>query len=853
VPESQGQSSKIHKRHQSQAEVSTVEELAFEHAEGKRPPTSPRKDPTPKRRRTLQAVDLEEDAVTGMESVKETHIAMHSVIGRKRKDARQGGTQNIAGPEILARRHILRPRNPTPSQRRREEIEAEILEATEAFLMSSPKLQAIQEHLNSPNAGGSSPEAAQATAVAGQVAAFSMKLAHGMKDGNRKRSVTTQDFLDEAMKIMDFIRTKGRPMSGLGSLEETETEAQDHDDELDIPSTPLTFSRPPSREGAVGGWRMPPYQQDVDPRVASHLQRFQEKDSDEFMASSIRSLKLGRSSEFEETQDEFVAAEQNNIRITKNVNHGQLGLESYGSIESAPRTQGSHPSNGSSFGRTVVTNTSRRSDHVATLAPEAVAHLIPEEVAGMSFDREKGIWVKSKSPVKEKRYFADISSTNESEDDPFGNIPDLTVDEMHEPSTKEPPPKPINDRPHAQDNARPETREGKAIPPISSSSVPSKFSNFAWSGPQVETRATSYSEQDANLRATEKVHVQSRIQQTRNVQREEVEHEIRIDEGRTTAPTGPNTAKLRDVTITFSSPYAPHIQSNLSRPDEADHISAFESRKYERETSRHSSTVRTKSKSAFRSGATPFFAGIVPPINENGEFSVIDDPVRRMKMSFSVSASRPGEHGQTALIPPATPGCLGDATFMLSDLPDFTVNQVDERELPDRVIVRRDGSIRQVEDRYALGTAELVKALQDVEPDEPFWEDLHEVDLHGKGLTNLHRLEEFCCRLEDVDVSKNGIGQLNGAPLTIRRLKIQDNTLTSLTSWSHLMNLQYLDISQNDLDSLKGLSRLIHLRTLKADDNQIESLDGVLELDGLIELSVQRNRVESVDFNFANL
>jgi Leucine-rich repeat (LRR) protein len=158
-----------------------------------------------------------------------------------------------------------------------------------------------------------------------------------------------------------------------------------------------------------------------------------------------------------------------------------------------------------------------------------------------------------------------------------------------------------------------------------------------------------------------------------------------------------------------------------------------------------------------------------------------------------------------------------------------------------------------VEDRYALGTAALVKALQDVEPDEPFWEDLHEIDLHEKGLTNLHRLDDFCFRLEDLDVSNNSICQLTGTPSTIRRLKVQNNALTSLTSWGNLMNLQYLDVSDNEIDSLKGFSRLLHLRTLKADHNKIRSLEGILELDGLIHLSAQGNKIEQVDFDFANL
>lgn len=869
-----------------------LHQIQLENAEGKRPPTSPFKDPTPKRRRTLPAADTEDGSEAGLESVKDRHAAMQSVIGKKRKDARQDNSHIVADPEILARRHILRPRNPTPSQRRREEIQAEIFEAAEAFMLSSPRLNVIQEYLNSPTAAGSSPETNQATAVAGEVAAFSLKASRGMNDEGRKRSVTTQDFLDEAVKIMEFIRTKGRPMSGLGSLEESESESiSQNDGGQAIPSTPLTFSRPPSREGAVGGWRVP-RQQELDPRVVSHLRKFQEKDSDEFMASSIHSLRIGRSRDAHKTDDESFVIEQNNIRITENRNRARSGSnpsqDKFNSIESAPGSNGSHPS-GSSFGRTVVTNTSRRSDHVATLAPEAVAHLIPEEVAGMSFDREKGIWVKRKSPQKGLKQFADISTTNESEDDPLGNIPDLTVDEIKELTVNEASrhqtvqslPEGSNMRPESKplERQRPETREGKTIPPADTSSVPSKISNFAWSGPQIETRATSWSEQDANIRAGEKIQAQLAAHAAAILEKDDVEHEIKIHEGRNGMQHAASRPQVRDVTISFSSPYVSRMSLTGQRPEDLDEDNdisldypytedeSYQGRRYasNRFGSREGRPFGTKTKTTYRgvawratSGAKSFGAGVVPPIDEHTELSILEDSSdpRRMRFSVDVSAPVSGNfQNQDVLLPtPPTPR-TADVTFMLSDLPDFTVNQIDECELPDRVIVKRNGSSfsRTVEDRYALGTAALVKALQDVEPDEPFWEDLHEIDLHEKGLTNLHRLDDFCCRLEDLDVSNNGICQLTGTPSTIRRLKVQNNALTSLTSWGHLMNLQYLDVSSNEIESLKGFSRLLHLRTLKANHNRIRSLEGILELDGLIHLSAQGNKIEQVDFDFANL
>ncbi|KKY14136.1 putative conserved leucine-rich repeat protein [Diplodia seriata] len=149
------------------------------------------------------------------------------------------------------------------------------------------------------------------------------------------------------------------------------------------------------------------------------------------------------------------------------------------------------------------------------------------------------------------------------------------------------------------------------------------------------------------------------------------------------------------------------------------------------------------------------------------------------------------------------------------------VSGEDEHELPNRTLVKRNGAatVNVLEDRYAQGTMELIKALQDNEPEEPFWEDLRRLDLQQKDLPTLNRLDELCYRIEALDVSNNHIAQLAGAPTTLRRLNISNNCLNKL----------------------------------KVDDNEVDSLDGVLELDGLLKLSAKGNKIKRVDFQGAYL
>ena len=119
-------------------------------------------------------------------------------------------------------------------------------------------------------------------------------------------------------------------------------------------------------------------------------------------------------------------------------------------------------------------------------------------------------------------------------------------------------------------------------------------------------------------------------------------------------------------------------------------------------------------------------------------------------------------------------------------------------------------------------------------------------------------------------------GKSPGLPTTNSQLKLStplflvfrrlfNNSLTGVTSFSHLLNLENLDISNNALDSLRRmlfsqddltaidvlnkleLECLRHLRELRADGNRIDNIDGLQKMDGLVKLSLQRNSIRSVD------
>ncbi|CZS92825.1 related to CYR1 Adenylate cyclase [Rhynchosporium agropyri] len=887
-------------------------------SEGKRLPKSPLKDPTPKRRRTLRESEI--GAAEGREiigetdTLRDTHTEMQSVVGRKRKDARHGDNQQAANPTILAMRQILRPRTPTPSQRSSQQHEVAPL--LEEPLTSSERAKRIQEQ-----------KIAKIQAELDFTGPFKLSAALGadqhMQDDSRKGSVTTQDFLDEAKKIMAGIRGKTRPRSGLTSLEESESEydrgisPEVCPDDIDVEdsyqeSTQEPFSRPPSRDGKPL-LRLPVKQE--DPALLDHLRKYQEQgEMGDIVESSMRSIAmakeavdaakevdrrteetiartLGRSIDLEET----IESEPGNIRISQNPDAQRKRKHSTSTARTGGDdqheddfpSQGSNGSSGQSTARSIPTGSSRGSDSRRVIAPHTVSHLIPEQLAGMVFDQENKKWVKTKTagPANGTRNFL---PSDETDEDPFGDIPDLSVNVTQELQRI----KAVAAK--RQEDERMNEAEKNCENP--SSTLPASgllddgIESYPIEHPSQEETAFP---QLANQHHSAGLDVQSpscKDQPTPKVLpnqisclekqtkvTEDVEREISIHEDRVD-PESPR--RRRNVTISFSSPLASIIQSagydvdssievdadGLSQVGtDADETPANNSliiSKKESATTQRSTT--TKSRPKFRSnsrrmslGGRNFTARPVSRIDEQDEDSVNEDlkHERRRSVSIVVSTPVPSRHTSGIILATPRPG-REIGTLTLTPLSDFTVHQADVSLGLDVSYIAnglRYGAGNNSKRTLSLSIKELVEKLTEVEPYEPFWEHIKELSLRDKRLTNLHKLNEFCEELVQLDVSHNSIRQLDGVPATTRNLRISHNCLTDLAAWNHLYNLQYIDVSNNDLESLSAFKSLVHLRGIRADNNKITSLEGVKQLDGLLSLRLRGNDVAYVDFESTGL
>ena len=901
-------------------------------AAGKRLPKTPLKDPTPKRRRTLHKSEITyeegKDVAEDLDFLVETHQQMQSVIGRKRKDARHDNDQQAANPTVLAMRQILRPRTPTPSQRSSQQHARAILQ--ELDLTSSERVRLLQEKkLAKIQAELDSTDPLKASTALG--------VSQQMLADSRKGSVTTQDFLDEAKKIMAGIRGKARPNSGLASLEESESEndrnqsAEAGVGEAEIDdsyqeSTKEPFSRPPSRDGAPVT-RLPKTQ--VDPALLDHLRKYQEmSDMDEVIAESMKSIAMARDAAdaakaIDRITDETISrrsgrllstndgieSDPPNIRISENPDIQRKRKHSTSSAPAGDEEQhqaefpshGSNASSGQSTSRSIPTGSSRGSDSRRVIAPHTVSHLIPEQVAGMVFDRERNIWVKRKT-VSGENVGKNFLPSDETDEDPFGDIPDLSVDETQElqrikaVAAKRKEAARVAqeqlDREHRSfvdpiDHAPQDmtyTHKSRSNNNEPSSSEPSKLTQFTSSGatvPQSNTRATSWGDDEAPIRkvasqTTQSVHRRHKSTHTEISEEvvEEVETEISILEDR----VDPTSPQRRNVTISFSSPLASVIQAtnyedestfdreadeNSPSDNDADDDFGNGSLVVTKESTNKSSSS-AKNRSFYRSasrrlslGGHKFSLRPVSRIDEQDEDSISKDDEDRNRRSISIVVSTPAPPRREASIALATPRPTHEVgTLTLTPLSEFTVHHSDGSFGLDVSYVAQNqryvhGSNTQR--TLSLSIKELVEKLTEVEPYEPFWEDMKMVSLRGKQLTNVHKLDEFCEHLEDLDVSRNKISQLDGVPRTVRHLRISHNCLTDLAAWGHLSNLQYIDVSNNEIESLSAFKYLFHLRGLRADNNQIKSLAGISQLDGLLSLRLRGNLVASLDFSGTKL
>lgn len=736
--------------------------------EAKRPRTSPVKDPTPKRRRTLHRSDV------AFEEQSTEDISYNP--GKKRKDALPGSWR-LASADVMAVRQILEVRNPTPPRTRAAPPTPRAKE--------SPRRQS---------------QAAKAFAEA-QV--------------DRKPSIRTQDFVDQAAQIMAMIRNQVKP-SGMASLEESE-EDNAHEEELSNiqpshqESTFEPFSRPPSREGRS---LSKPTDQEDNPELISKLKKYREfSDAGGLISSSLRSFKLHQQS---------------------NAPEGPLSIE--GEVESDipnVRIRARHPdavdgdyqthSSGHLSSNSVPTLSSRGSDSRRVILPNTVSHLIPERVGSMFLDKSQNIWVKRKESDVYLEDNAPPSPQEDSEEDPFASIPDLSVD-----MTKE----------------------------LQNLKTASRAESNASSMPRIVSVAR---------------------------------HELaKLEEG--AKLTTQNVKPLHDKTrrrnmISFSSPVASVIHEVLpeyldSLEDEGDSYDpdAEHTPEHEPEDSRWFGNQSAQVQAASRYGSVKgrnFVPRPVSPIDEQEEEDATvelpahDNYQEDRQLSIIGDQSLMARHtperryGSMSLILNGNGNAMarfGDESFLvgqnagmlsLSPLSDFTLNQQDQSfglevsyVVGQRHVSTGDGSKRVL----SMTIRDLVDRLSEVEPFEPYWDDMAELDLSEKRLGSLHMLDEFCSKVIRLDASQNSLGHLEGVPSSVRQLKVTGNELTELTSWDHLMNLQYVDISDNEIRTLSSLRNLVHMRSLRADNNQLTTLDGIGKHDGLLSLRARDNYIQELDF-----
>ncbi|CAK7230432.1 Protein nud1 [Sporothrix curviconia] len=908
--------------------LATPRRVAEIGSEGKRPRTSPSKDPTPKRRRTLHKSDvafgaevsqMSQASNTQLDSVHASHITMQSAIGRKRRDARDGDEFQYADAQVLASRDILRPRTPTPSQRssvlREKNPNASIDETTHAHAYDGGNDSTPNDSFESNNNGRGSSAAWSESGLADPP----MPATGPTSEGDRKPSIRTEDFLNEAHKIMNELRSQGAAArGGLASLEESELETPIANDESEQyedsfqESTKEPFSRPPSREGRPLP-RVARMQE--DPELLARLKKYEERsDLDDIVTTTTRSINLAQNAiraEMEAAQavqesiGEFRShtrldendeiSDPPNIRISMNPRRQDqhFGVHDENPSQASQRSVSSGPSTVSS----IPTGSSRGSDTRKTIAPQTVSHLIPDQVGNMILDRDRNIWIKRRNgsgasaqnthsirSVMGAPSMHNILPSEGNEEDPFADIPDLSVDatmELH------------NLKPAVASPVKPAGSTGPTLFTKTNLPVPA-------AGPATTDENDAVS-RNSNADDNETV----------------VEHEISIDQDRLTHSSSPS--RKRHLAISFSSPIASIIQDFVVDDDSDSHMDHNAANGHTPASSigrgRRTVSVKFRSTSGSANGGgidngVLTGASIRPRSvsrSSSRKLSVkgrefVPRPVSRIdereeddtNHSHSGAATRNRELSlvgdRSELARTATDGTVDDFSELISQRPasvsvlvttpgpapraddeqvmaqyvgmlslspmsEFTIHQ--ERSLAleasyvlgDRHLVTGDNSKAVM----AQSLHDLVNRLSEVEPFEPYWEDMEELDVQGKKLESLHKLDEFCPQLVSLDAAGNSLRNLSGVPSSVRQLRVVGNQLSELTSWASLANLQYLDISNNDIKTLSGLSGLVHLRGLKADNCGLENLDGLKYHDALQTLRARGNQITSVDFDGTRL
>ncbi|KAI1608097.1 hypothetical protein EDD36DRAFT_448674 [Exophiala viscosa] len=802
------------------------------------------KERTTKRRKTLLKEQL---AISNTEvELKLTFVEdPASLAGTKRKDARAGAEGAQADAEVLASRDLLKPK----SARRQSTEQLEVAPVADKVDLE----QADQDVTE---------------ALAAELAAFAQEAVH-VHEESRKPSLATKDYMEEANKVMQFIRARGKPQPVLRDITEPEHASELNPDaildlEIDGDSTRDSFSRPPSRER--------PFKPASDRRHARHdpqtedyLKRYQDRDDLEALTSNSvfgTWAQVDNRSAVEAARvpvpDDFQESDPPNIRILNPTDTMRKRKHSASTIEGPHdpdheghfHTQQTQNSSQNSF----PTNSSSTAGLKGVIAFGTVS--IPERVGGMTFDHEKKMWVKKMQKDNGINIANDQTRETLGEADPFEDIPDLSTDELEELQAK-------------ARQLQGEAQEAEMSAVVEDEIVRKTAATSRAPVEELDSEAVfarSQQQWDAHDEAEEvnQSSLRSRVS----------EHEVKLHDGMASRPPAQlndNRKQARVVTIAFSSPvvsginYARMSDEDFDALPREDDLPLDESQIALDDSSLNgdsphiepaeilSASLRKKHHKVVieKDHVLSFRPRTISTIAEHDE----EYPAGGMSL---IHANRPNQltPAPSRSIVKLQKGAKGASILCLTPLSEFSVHQVDSVKHPDQSYVeerKHPNALRHAHGSMALAVDSLMKAITDAAPDELYWDDLRKMSLAPRTITSVHSLKDYCPALEELTVSQNQITQLGGLPSSLRILDIRNNLLNDLTSWAHLQNLQYLDVSDNALESLEGFSSLVHLRSLKANNNRITNIDGILDLDGLLDLQLSGNQLMAVDFEGAEL
>ncbi|UKZ56096.1 hypothetical protein TrVGV298_009924 [Trichoderma virens] len=816
-------------------------------SESKRPRASPSKHPTPKRRRTLHRSDVAFGNEHGKAIGSSKYEKRLRGLAKQRKRSLSEYSDSADDQES---EHESMRQSPSPSPTSRS-LQDDVFQGK-----ARRSTRSIQEEAE-PDATG--------------------------KAAERKPSIRTQDFVDQAAQIMAMIRSQvSQP--GLSSLEESELEIKvpSHNATMEESdgSTAEPFSRPPSRDG-----KPIPRQarQQEDPEVVKRLKKYQElSDMGDVISSSVRSMSLAKDAIRAAKEVERMVDRASRVRTSGG---GGGGSNSESASETTSPVHDLFSSTSArSTSHLFPTSSSRGSESRKIIAPESVSHLIPDKIGGMYLDKQNNIWIRNKESKSSLTSHA--SGSDDSEEDPFANIPDLSVDMTEEMQH-------LKQTPRGHDGVASNKDSTSRPNSAQTHSLKSYTTLAAYEPLDPEIEKLDAQPGDGSKGA------------------EEAGNGLHVLKAKTSSDG--LSSKRRNITISFTSPIASIILGVLPEDIEGleDDPVPGESSESPPLLAAQFSGAKGISQGSLRAiraasiSGSKFTPRPISRIEERDEESTVELPNQHRNKGQTLSPSpsqnlspnqSPNESqsrsqdqnerqvsylGDNSMLSlksleggsglgflttthtPAhrvTPLRADDSLLIgrnvgklsLTPLSEFTVNHDDKSfglevsyVMGHKRMATGDGSKKVL----SMTIRDLVEKLSEAEPNEPYWDDMTSLTLQDKQLTSLHMLNEFCSKITTLDVSKNSLAHLEGVPECVRQLKVSNNMLTELTSWDHLIHLQYLDISNNEVKSLSALKRLIHLRSLRADNNLLTTLDGLDSHDGLLTLRARNNMIEELDFS----